>query len=138
MSCPGSRDTYVDYRIFFSRSFLSRAISVRRQTLVLGYQQEMSSFMHTNDINNATSPISHSSSVALQQREIIRIHELWQKAKSGKSLSIVNLIIGLFLQSKFTIHLSFFSNVLFLTVSNMPYYYLPNNQRSSQQNTRIN
>ena len=67
----------------------------------------MSSFMHTNDINNATSPISHSSSVALQQREIIRIHELWQKAKSGKSLSIVNLIIGLFFCSRIH-HPSFF------------------------------
>ena len=28
------------------------------------------------------SPLSHSTSVALQQREIVRIHELWQKAKA--------------------------------------------------------
>ena len=30
----------------------------------------------------ASSPISHAASVALQQREIVRIHELWQKAKA--------------------------------------------------------
>ena len=47
----------------------------------------MSSFLSSSSlsgggVHNGTSPISHSSSVALQQREIVRIHELWQKAKS--------------------------------------------------------
>ena len=42
----------------------------------------------------AQSPISHSASVALQQREIVRIHELWQKAKAElrqKSSELVEL-----------------------------------------------
>ena len=40
------------------------------------------------------SPISHSASVALQQREIVRIHELWQKAKAelrAKTAELSNL-----------------------------------------------
>ena len=37
---------------------------------------------HSVNHDSTVSPISHSASVALQQREIVRIHELWQKAKA--------------------------------------------------------
>jgi hypothetical protein len=42
------------------------------------YEEQRSSVNH----DSTASPISHSASVALQQREIVRIHELWQKAKA--------------------------------------------------------
>jgi hypothetical protein len=44
----------------------------------------MSTFDDTlrNSNDMTMPPISHSASVALQQREIVRIHELWQKAKA--------------------------------------------------------
>ena len=41
-----------------------------------------SSSLSSSLAQTAQSPISHSASVALQQREIVRIHELWQKAKA--------------------------------------------------------
>lgn len=53
------------------------ALGVSASSIMAGSSNISSSLVQT-----AQSPISHSASVALQQREIVRIHELWQKAKA--------------------------------------------------------
>ena len=50
------------------------------QSTILNASSTSASTAHAA-VTAVQSPISHSASVALQQREIVRIHELWQKAK---------------------------------------------------------
>ena len=98
MSSPTSRTPYFDLHVGSPTSAHGRDDIAAAAVAAVAAGSMNSSIMSKDDflmqstkaasissgdrLSMGLSPISHTKSVALQQREIVRIHELWQKAKA--------------------------------------------------------